>query len=199
MKKIVLIVLCFITCLSCQSQEKADLEKVDFAKNYKEILKNTKVQTDAREIVTTLPVAHTKDVSQFRFGSVSFVNSKENAIKSSSVGILINNTAERLTKGIKIEVEDTAAGNELLAYLKSQYKDPKVLAGVPGKNSEGKVLGNSAYAWSLKDKTIVLVQYYEYTDNKPNISSVLFMVDNKVEAPEVQETVASRIIKTFTP
>jgi hypothetical protein len=198
MKKIILIVLCFIACLSCQSQEKNDLEKVDFAKNYKEILKNTKVQTDAHEIVSTLPIAHTKDVSQFRFGNVSFVNSKENGIKSSTVGILINNTAERLTKGIKIEAEDTSVSNELFAYLKSQYKDPKVLSGVPGKNREGKVLGNSAYSWNSKDKAIVLVQYYEYTDNKPNISSVLYVVDNKMMALEVQETVASHIIKTFT-
>ncbi|WP_426327068.1 hypothetical protein [Pedobacter sp. R-06] len=199
MKKIVLIGLYFITCLSCQSQEKINLEKVDFAESYKQILKNVKFQTDAREIVTTLPVAYTKNVSQYRFGNISFANSKENSIKSSTVGLLINNTKERLTKGIKIEVEETSASNELLAYLKSQYKTPKVISGVPEKNNEGKVLGNAAYSWNLKDKTIVLIQYYEYTNNKPNISSVLYMVDNKVIAPEVQQTVVSRIIKTYTP
>jgi len=199
MKKIIAVILCCIACLSCQSQGKTDLEKTDFSKNYKEILKGARVKTEAREMVTTLPVAHTPDVSSFTFGNIAFTNSKANAIKSSSVGVLINNTTERLTEGIKIEVEDTAAGNELLAYLKSKYKAPKVLSGIPGKNSEGKVLGNSAYAWTLKDKTLVLVQYYEYTDNKPNISSVLFMVDNKATAPEVQQNVAARIIKTFTP
>ncbi|MBB6240490.1 hypothetical protein HDC90_005167 [Pedobacter sp. AK013] len=199
MKKIVLIGLYIITCLSCQSQEKINLEKVDFAESYKQILKNVKFQTDAREIVTTLPIAYTKNVSQYRFGNISFANSKENSIKSSTVGLLINNTKERLTKGIKIEVEDTSISNALLAYLKLQNKALKVLSRVPGKNNEGKVLGNAAYSWTLKDKTIVLVQYYEYTNNKPNISSVLYMVDNQVIAPEVQQTVVSRIIKTFTP
>lgn len=190
--------LCFIACLSCQSQEKTDLEKTDFAKSYKDILKNTKVQTEAREVVTTLPLASTKEVGKFRFGSVDFVNSKNDAVKSSSIGILINNTAERLTKGIRIEIEDTETGNELLAYLKSTYKTPKILSPVPGKNSEGKVLGNAAYAWNLKDKTLVFVQYYEYTNNHPGISSVLYLVDNKVMAPELQQNVAARLIKTFT-
>ncbi|MBB6331340.1 hypothetical protein HNP24_002290 [Chryseobacterium sediminis] len=199
MKKIVLIILCFIMCVSCQSQQKTDLEKVDFAKGYKEVLKDTKYQTEAREIVTTLPVAYTKDVAGFKFGNITFPEHKENNVKSSSVGLLINNTTERLTKGIKIELEDTAAGNDLLAYLKSQYKNPKVLAGIPAKNSEGKVLGNAAYSWNLKDKTMVLVQYYEYTNNKPNTSSVLYIVDNQVKTADGQETAASHLIKTYTP
>lgn len=191
--------LCFIACLSCQSQEKIDLEKVSFAKSYKEILQNTKFQTDQREIVTTLPVAYTKEVSKYKFGTVSLSDSKESSLKSSTVGLLINNTTERKTVGVKIEIEDTSLGNSLLSYLKSQYKAPKVLSAVPGKNSEGKVLGNSAYLWSLKDKTIVLAQYYEYTNNKPNISSVLYIVDNQVKAPGTQEKAASHLIKTFTP
>jgi hypothetical protein len=199
MKKIVLIFLCFIMCLSCRSQEKIDLEKINFAKNYKEILNNTKFQTDAREIVTTLPVAYTKDIKQYKFGNIPFVNSKETSIKSSTVGVLINNITKRLTKGIKIEIEDTSISNELLTYLKSQYKAPKVLSKVPQKNSEGKVLGNAAYYWTSKDKTLVLVQYYEYTNNKPNISSILYMVDNQATTSDGQRTVASLIIKTFTP
>ncbi|MFW0714711.1 hypothetical protein [Pedobacter sp. N23S346] len=199
MKKIVLIFQCFIMCLSCRSQEKIDLEKINFAKNYKEILNSTKFQTDAREIVTTLPVAYTKDIKQYKFGNISFVNSKETAIKSSTVGVLINNTTKRLTKGIKIEIEDTSISNELLTYLKSQYKAPKVLSKVPQKNSEGKVLGNAAYYWILKDKTLVLVQYYEYTNNKPNISSILYAVDNQATTSDGQKKVVSLIVKTFTP
>ncbi len=186
-------------CVSCQSQQKTDLEKVDLTKSYKEILKDTKYQTDAREVVTTLPIAYTKDVAGYKFGNISFPEHKENNVKSSAVGLLINNTTERLTKGIKIELEDTAAGNDLLAYLKSQYKNPKVLAGIPAKNSEGKVLGNAAYSWNLKDKTMVLVQYYEYTNNKPNTSSVLYIVDNQVKTADGQETAASHLIKTYTP
>lgn len=186
-------------CVSCQSQQKTDLEKVDFNKSYKEVLKDTKYQTEAREVVTTLPVAYTKDVAGYKFGSVSFPEHKENTVKSSTVGLLINNSTERLTKGIKIELEDTSAGNELLAYLKAQYKSPKVLAGVPSKNNEGKILGNAAYSWNLKDKTIVLVQYYEYTNNKPNTSSVLYIIDNQVMTADGQETAASHTVKTYTP
>ncbi|GGH19864.1 hypothetical protein [Pedobacter zeae] len=199
MKKIVLIFLYFTTCLSCRSQEKIDLEKINFAKNYKEILNNTKFQTDVREIVTTLPVAYTKDVKQYKFGNISFVNSKETSIKSSSVGVLINNTTKRLTCGIKIEIEDTSISNELLTYLKSQYKAPTILSRIPQKNSEGKVLGNAAYYWTLKDKTLVLVQYYEYTNNKPNISSILYSVDNQVTTSDGHKNVVSLIIRTFTP
>ncbi|MDR4952536.1 hypothetical protein REB14_10155 [Chryseobacterium sp. ES2] len=199
MKKIVLIILYFIMCVSCQSQQKTDLEKVDFAKGYKEVLKDTKYQTEAREIVTTLPIAYTKDVAGYKFGNISFPEHKENNVKSSTVGLLINNPAEKLTKGIKIEWEDTAAGNDLLAYMKSQYKNPKVLAGVPAKNNEGEILGNAAYLWDLKDKTMVLVQYYEYTNNKPNISSVLYIVDNQVKTADGQETAAAHLIKTYTP
>ncbi|MEF9476640.1 hypothetical protein OWR28_01685 [Chryseobacterium sp. 1B4] len=198
MKKIVLIILCFIMFVSCQSQQKTDLEKVDFSKGYKEVLKDTKYQTEAREIVTTLPVAYTKDVSGYKFGNISFPEHKENNVKGSTVGLLINNTTERLTKGVKIELEDTAAGNDLLAYLKSQYKNPKVLAGVPAKNSEGKILGNAAYVWDLKGKTMVLVQYYEYTNNKPNTSSVLYIVDNQVKTADGQETAAAHLLKTYT-
>ncbi|WP_336704055.1 hypothetical protein [Chryseobacterium indologenes] len=199
MKKIVLIILYFIMCVSCQSQQKTDLEKVDFAKGYKEVLKDTKYQTEAREIVTTLPIAYTKDVAGYKFGNISFPEHKENNVKSSTVGLLINNPAEKLTKGIKIEWEDTAAGNDLLAYMKSQYKNPKVLVGVPAKNNEGEILGNAAYLWDLKDKTMVLVQYYEYTNNKPNISSVLYIVDNQVKTADGQETAAAHLIKTYTP
>ncbi|MBP1167718.1 MULTISPECIES: hypothetical protein [unclassified Chryseobacterium] len=199
MKKIVLIILCFIMFVSCQSQQKTDLEKVDFSKGYKEVLKDTKYQTEAREIVTTLPIAYTKDVAGYKFGNISFPEHKENKVKSSTVGLLINNPAEKLTKGIKIEWEDTAAGNDLLAYLKSQYKNPKVLAGIPAKNSEGKILGNAAYLWDMKDKTMVLVQYYEYTNNKPNTSSVLYIVDNQVKTADGQETAAAHLVKTYTP
>lgn len=200
MKKIILTFLCFITCLSCQSQDnKINLKETEFSKNYKEILKNTKFQTDPREIVTTLPIAYTKDVNLYKFGDISFVKSNDNELKSSTVGLLINNTTERLTKGLKIEIEDTAIGHDLLLYLKSEYKNLKTLSGIPKKNSEGKLLGNSAYSCYLKDKTIVFVQYYEYTDDKPNISSILYIVDNKVLATDFEETVASHLIKTFTP
>lgn len=199
MKKVILIYLCFILCLSCKSQERSDLEMVDFSKNYKEILKGANIKTEAREIVSALPIAYTKDVNLFNFGNVSFLKSPKEAVKSSSVGILINNTTERLTKGIKIEVEDTDSGRELFDYLKLKYKEPKTLTQIPKKNNEGKVLGNSAYSWSLKDKTMVFVQYYEYTNNKPNISSVLYVINNNVESPEFDETVATHIIKTYTP
>ena len=191
--------MCFLLCTACQSQEKTDLEKVDFSKSYKEIFKNVKFQTDQQEIVTTLPVAYTKNVSPYKFGTVSFQNSSEEAIKSSTVGILINNITERQTKGVKIEVEDTGASNNLLTYLKSQYKAPKILSGIPTKNKEGKVVGNAAYQWNLSNKTLLLVQYYEYTNNKPNVSSVLYLVDNQVLSYASQETVVSRLIKTYTP
>ncbi|MGM9476733.1 hypothetical protein ACS5PU_09890 [Pedobacter sp. GSP4] len=199
MKKIVVIFLYFIMCLSCRSQEKIDLEKINFAKNYKEILNNTKFQTEAREIVSTLPLAYTKDIKQYKFGTISFVNSKETSLKRSTVGVLINNTIKRLTIGIKIEIEDTSISNELLIYLKAKYKDPKVLSKVPQKNSEGKVLGNAAYCWIFKDKTFVLVQYYEYTNNKPNTSSIFYAIDNLATTSDGQKKVAPLIIKTFTP
>ena len=93
---------------SCNSQQKVDLEKVEFTKDYKEILKNTKFQTDAREIVTTLPVAYTKDVGDYKFGTVSFVSNASTAAQSPTVGVLINNSTERITKGLKIEIEDTS-------------------------------------------------------------------------------------------
>ncbi len=192
-------ILCTVTCLSCQSQEKTELEKVDFTTNYKEILKGTKIKTEAREIVTTLPVASTNEVDKFNFGTVNFSNSNENDIKSATVGILINNTTERSSKGIKIEVEDTDTSNRLFTYLKSQYKTPKTLSPIPQKNNDGYILGNSAYSWSLRDKTIVLVQYYEYTDKKPTVSSTLYVLDNKVLMPDAQGSVASHVIKTFTP
>lgn len=191
--------LCIATCLSCQSQGKTDLEKIDFSKNYKDILKDMKVQTDPREIVTTLPIATTKEVNNFRFGNVTFMNTNENDIKSSTVGILINNTTERSSKGIKIEVEDTDTSNKLFNYLKSQYNTPKILSGIPQKNSDSQILGNSAFSWNLKDKTIVLAQYYEYTDKKPTVSSVLYFIDNKVMMPDNQESVTSHVVKTFTP
>lgn len=191
--------LCIATCLSCQSQGKTDLEKIDFSKNYKDILKDMKVQTDPREIVTTLPIATTKEVNNFRFGNVTFMNTNENDIKSSTVGILINNTTERSSKGIKIEVEDTDTSNKLFNYLKSQYNTPKILSGIPQKNSDSQILGNSAFSWNLKDKTIVLAQYYEYTDKKPTVSSVLYFIDNKVMMPDKQESVTSHVVKTFTP
>lgn len=191
--------LCIATCLSCQSQGKTDLEKIDFSKNYKDILKDMKVQTDPREIVTTLPIATTKEVNNFRFGNVTFMNTNENDIKSSTVGILINNTTERSSKGIKIEVEDTDTSNKLFNYLKSQYNTPKILSDIPQKNSDSQILGNSAFSWNLKDKTIVLAQYYEYTDKKPTVSSVLYFIDNKVMMPDNQESVTSHVVKTFTP
>lgn len=192
--------LCIATCLSCQSQGKTDLEKFDFSKNYKDILKDMKVQTDPREIVTTLPIATTKEVNNFRFGTVTFMNSNKNDIKRSTFGILINNTTERRSsKGIKIEVEDTDTSTKLFNYLKSQYKTPKILSGIPQKNSDGQILGNSAFFWNLKDKTIVLAQYYEYTDKKPTVSSVLYFIDNKVMMPDNQESVTSHVVKTFTP
>lgn len=191
--------LCIATCLSCQSQGKTDLEKIDFSKNYKDILKDMKVQTDPREIVTTLPIATTKEVNNFRFGNVTFMNTNENDIKSSTVGILINNTTERSSKGVKIEVEDTDTSNKLFNYLKSQYNTPKILSGIPQKNSDSQILGNSAFSWNLKDKTIVLAQYYEYTDKKPTVSSVLYFIDNKVMMPDNQESVTSHVVKTFTP
>ncbi|QDP85349.1 hypothetical protein FNJ88_07140 [Chryseobacterium sp. SNU WT5] len=127
------------------------------------------------------------------------MNTNENDIKSSTVGILINNTTERSSKGIKIEVEDTDTSNKLFNYLKSQYNTPKILSGIPQKNSDSQILGNSAFSWNLKDKTIVLAQYYEYTDKKPTVSSVLYFIDNKVMMPDNQESVTSHVVKTFTP
>jgi len=199
MNKVILMFVCFLLCTACQSQKKTDLEKIDFSKNYKEIFKNVKFQTDQQEIATTLPIAYTKNVSLYQFGTVVLQNSTEEAIKSSTVGILINNITERQTKGIKIEIEDTSVGNNMFNYLKSQYKAPKILSGIPAKNKEGKILGNAAYQWDLKDKTILFVQYYEYTNNMANISSVLYLVDNKVPTPGSQETAVSRLIKTYTP
>ena len=71
---------------SCNSQQKVDLEKVEFTKDYKEILKNTKFQTDAREIVTTLPVAYTKDVGGYKFGTVSFCKQCKHSSQKSYCG-----------------------------------------------------------------------------------------------------------------
>lgn len=198
MKKIILMFLSFIAFNCCNSQGKIDLEKVDFTKNYKEILKNTKSQTDAREIVTTLPIAYTKEVSGYKFGDVAFVNSGSSSIKSSSVGVLINNSKDRITVGMKVEIEDTSKSEKILTYLKEKYQNPKILSKIPIKNSKGQILGNSAYLWQSNGKTIVLVQYYEYTDTKPNTSSVLYIVDNKVSSIGLSETVASHLIKTFT-
>lgn len=198
MKKIILLFMSFLVCVSCQSQEKTDLEKTDFSKSYKEIFKNVKFQTESREITTTLPIAYTKNVGVFKFGNIDFKNSAENSIKSSTVGILINNIENRQTKGIKIEIEETSIGYNLFTYLKSQYGSPKILSELPKKNREGKTLGNSAYSWNIKDKTIVFVQFYEYTNNKPNVSSILYIVDNKIMCVGLQETVSSHILRTFT-
>lgn len=199
MKKIILMFLSFVAFNSCNSQGKIDLEKVDFTKNYKEILKDTKSQTDAREIVTTLPIAYTKEVGGYKFGDVSLINSSDASMKSSTVGVLINNSKDRTTVGIKIEIEDTSTSVKILTHLKEKYKNPKILSKIPEKNSDGQILGNSAYLWQENSKTIVLVQYYEYTDKKPNTSSVLYIVDNKVNSEGLSGTVASHLIKTFTP
>lgn len=198
MKKIILLFICFLVCISCQSQEKTDLEKIDFSNNYKEIFKNVKFQTESREITTTLPIAYTKDVDMYEFGKIAFKNSPESFMKSSTIGILIDNITDRQTKGVKIEIEDTSIGYNLFTYLKSQYGSPKILSELPKKNREGKILGNSAYSWNIKDKTIVFVQFYEYTDNKPNVSSILYIVDNKIMCVGLQETVSSHILRTFT-
>ena len=120
---------------SCNSQQKVDLEKVEFTKDYKEILKNTKFQTDAREIVTTLPVAYTKDVGGYKFGNVSFVSNASTSAQSPTVGVLINNSTERITIGLKIEIEDTSTSDRILTYLKAKYKNPKIISKIPEKNS----------------------------------------------------------------
>lgn len=178
---------------------KKDLENFDFAENYKEIFQDIQYQIDESEIVTTLPIAYTYDVNRFNFGKVNFQNSDEGEIEFSKVGILFNNTSDTKTKGILIEVKDTPTSESLLNYLHSQYSSPKVLVETPKKNEEGQTLGNAAYVWNLPEKTILLVQFYEYNNGKPNISSVLYDVDNQAKTIGNQETVSSRLIRTYSP
>lgn len=198
MKKIIVILISFITCLSCQSQEKTDLEKINFSENYKQILENTKFKTDPREIVTTLPIAFTSEIEPFKFGDVVISDAKENTLKKSKIGVLINNTTERNTEGLKIEVEGSSKSEELLPYLKTKYNAPKILSPVPTRNSEGKLLGNSAYLWESKNKSIILAQYYEYTNRQPTVASVLYFVDNTFLLPETQGKLVTHIVKTFS-
>lgn len=186
-----------LSFLSCQSQDKIDLEKVDFQEGYKSILNNTQYITEAQELVTTLPFATTKDVGGFKFGDVELVKSPKESPKSSLVGVLINNINEKMTKGILIEIEETSKSEAMFKYLSQKYEKVKVLSPIPSKNSAGRVLGNSAFLWNTSFYSVVLVQYYEYTDGKPNVSSILYLVDNKVLTSDSSEKVISRIERTF--
>lgn len=85
----------------------------------------------------------------------------------------------------------------MFKYLSQKYEKVKVLSPIPSKNSAGRVLGNSAYLWNTSFYSVVLVQYYEYTDGKPNVSSILYLVDNKVLTSDSSEKVISRIERTF--
>ena len=51
------------------------------------------------------------------------------------MGVLINNSTERITKGLKIEIEDTSTSDRILTYLKAKYKNPKIISKIPEKNT----------------------------------------------------------------
>lgn len=200
MNKIISILLLCLLMNSCKSQDKISIDTLTFKENKKDFFLDKKVVTEQREINTTLPKCYTNEVSSYKYGSLDFVKSDENAIVESTVGVLLENQSSDKIVGIVITVEDTQISMALLEELNKINGMPEVLMEAPKENEDKQLLGYASYLWKQKNNySIVLSQSFEYTDGKRNIASLLYIISNtaKVTNPNSEETVIDRLIRTY--
>jgi len=165
-----------------------------------DFFQNGSTSVEAREINTTLPFIYTNEVESYKYGSVNFTNSDGNDMILSRVGALLANPTDDTIAGVVVAIENTKTSNSLLKEITKLNRLPEILMPIPRENKNNQLLDHSAYLWRLKDnRSIILTQSYEYTRGKRTMSSLMYMVSNKIKVmdPNQDEFVIDRLIRTY--
>ncbi|WP_162880113.1 hypothetical protein [Mariniflexile rhizosphaerae] len=185
---------------SCNPQNKMAIDKLVLNENVEDFFQNGNTAVEAREINTTLPFIYTNDVESYKYGTVNFVNSDGDDMILSRIGVLLARPTDATIVGVVVAIENTQTSSLLLKEITKLNGLPEILVPIPQENNDNQLLGHSAYLWRLKDnRSIILTQSYEYTEGKRTMSSLMYMVSNKVKVidPNQDEFVVDRLIRTY--
>jgi hypothetical protein len=200
MNKILFILLLCITMYSCNPNNKMAIDKLALNEKVQDFFQNGSTSVEAREINTTLPFIYTNEVESYKYGTVKFINSDGNDMILSRVGALLANPTDDTIAGVVVAIENTKTSNSLLKEITKLNRLPEILMPIPHENKNNQLLDHSAYLWRLKDnRSIILTQSYEYTRGKRTMSSLMYMVSNKIKVmdPNQDEFVIDRLIRTY--
>ncbi len=203
MKIFLISIMASLVFSSCSSQNKFDLQKMSFKEDIKVVLKDIKKNAELREILTTLPVYVTKEVSFFKFGKIEFSDKTDfldKALKN-SISFFLNDTLSKKLVGVSYQSRSSIESLKLKAYLEKEYGVPQILNKPVFSNNTKTMMGFSNLLWKNfeNNKTILLSLSYSELNKKEHIEADMVIMDNSVKDTDIgaNRTVVERLIKTF--
>jgi len=185
---------------SCNSQNKIDLEKLDFHQSSKDLFTNLKFREDKRDIATTLPIEYTYEAQNFKYGPIEFLKSEKTDEAFNKVGVFLDSIKN--IKGIFIDIESSKQSIPLLNYITKTYGTAHVLSKVPDKDRNGIQSGISAYTWNIPNehRFINLIQFYKEVNSKNTIATYFYLIDDTIKTtnPDDNRTVKELLIQAST-
>lgn len=189
---------------SVNAQNKTNLEEIFSGGSIKSVTSDKGFFAEDREGSTSLPCVTTKEVKNFKFGTVELTNGGEHGIDNipyNKLSLLFSDKAHTKLVGLLLRIEKKSEAIAIGKYIASRYGKAKVLSPVPKPDASGKILGYPAvsYVNTKTKQSIIVADNYTVIDGKPSFSTDLFIVNNdvKVSDPGVDSTVAERVIMTY--
>lgn len=173
----VLIVVLFMSLISCNSQNDYDLETV-IGKNANEVVEGNSYFYMEREVVTHQPAYQIwGDTDKYKFGKINlesdavvadtdeFNNERFITIEDcNSIQLILNSDEEKKIVGLFIDVDyNEAQAKKMLEYLIHKYNEPEVIKPEPTEKIKDIIHGNSTYYWLDEQNNCSIYYYRSYS------------------------------------
>lgn len=171
---------------ACNSQDRIDLEQVDFNADISPLLKVEKY-FEEKSTVGWKPGYWIYDIEKFCFGNFLFSSGGEsgpNDIPKSKIDLTMDSARTRLI-AVSIIIEKSDEARNFLDYVHNKYGKPITLKEDPKPNHNSDIMGHSAELWKdiAPGRSLILSKDYSEKDRKPAFSVILYIV--KSDDPEI--------------
>lgn len=180
MKQIFIFISLFFMLSACNSQNRIDLEEVDF-NTYTSTLLKVEHQEE-KSTVGWKPGYWIYDMDKFCFGDILFSSGGERGpddIPASKIELTLDTAKTRLIV-VSIIIEKSEESQHFIDYLYSKYDKPITLKEDPKPNRDSEIMGHSAVLWknALSGRSLILAKNYSIKNDRSAFSVILHIVKN---------------------